>query len=250
MSEHRLGEVVIERPRAGLRISLRKLTGYKKALQKITDEATEDGLLRPYLIKSRQLVLRTKYFSDNLGPLRRWLHSKVGQSWDDVYSELCQCIEIRTLSGQHILFHIWQLVERNVVLIDGVPYSDRCYKYIQRHQLGYWRDVLYVHPHTGILCIAKKVPKELPKKRDDLLVIDSYHEYRKLNDIWYLIKLQELPENELVRDVVLKVTLCRSTESGKYSSRALHEYGREVYAVRKRQCSKTEIKLITKKVSK
>ena len=32
MSEHRLSEIVIERPRGGRRISLKKVTGFKKQL--------------------------------------------------------------------------------------------------------------------------------------------------------------------------------------------------------------------------
>jgi hypothetical protein len=240
MSEHRLGEIVIERPRGGMRISLTKLTGYKQALQKITDEASEDGLLCPYLIKPRQIVSKTKYFSDNLGPLRRWLHSKVGQPWDSIYNELCQRIETRTLSGQHILFHVWGFVERNVLLIDGVPYRKGNQKYGQG-QLGYWRDEFYLHPDTGILCLAQKAPKVTPKKRDDLVVIDSYHHYRKLNELWYLITLQDLSPMQEATDVVLKVSL--------KPGRARSEYGREVYAVSKRQCNKKEIKFIMKKLT-
>ncbi|HEY9601341.1 MAG TPA: hypothetical protein V6C85_07005 [Allocoleopsis sp.] len=240
MSEHRLGEIAIERPRGGMRISLRKLTGYKKALQKITDEASVDGLLCSYLIKPGQIVSKTKYFSDNLGPLRRWLRSKVGQPWNSIYNELCQSIETRTVSGQHILFHVWGFVERNVVLIDGVPYRKGNKRYGQS-PLGYWRDEFYIHPDTGILCLAKKAPKNPPQKRDDLIVIDYYHHYRKLNELWYLITLQDLPPMQEVTDVVLKVTLNPWT--------AWSEYGRKVYAVSKRQCNKKEIKFIMKKLA-
>lgn len=90
MSEHRLGQIVIERPRSGRRISQKKVTGYKKALYKITQDAIADGLFGSYIIKNRW---RTKYFSDNLSPLRRWLRSQIGKPWDSVYSELCQKIE-------------------------------------------------------------------------------------------------------------------------------------------------------------
>lgn len=72
MSEHRLSEIVIERPRSGMRISLKKLKGFKKQLQKITEDASQDGLLSPYLIKPRN---KSKYLSDHLGPLRRFLRA-------------------------------------------------------------------------------------------------------------------------------------------------------------------------------
>lgn len=240
MSEHRLDEIVIERPRGGMKISLKKVTGYKKSLQKITDEASENGLLCPYLIKPIKIVSKTKHLSDHLGPLRRLLRSKVGQHWDDIYSELSQRLDSSTVTGQHVLDHLWDYVERNVVLIDGVPYHKANSRY-QSHQLAGWRDEFYIHPDTGILHFAKKAAKEPPKKRDDLVVIDRYYQYRKLNDVWYLITLQEIPQFQEVTDVVLKTTVNHL--------RGKCEYGREVYAVKKRQCNKKELKLIMSKLN-
>lgn len=242
MSEHRLGEIVIERPRGGMRISLKKLHGYKSSLQKITDEASVEGLLRPCLIKPNKIVSKTKGFSDHLGPLRRLLRSKVGQRWDDIYSELCQRLDTSTVTGQHVLDHVWNYVERHVVLIDGVPYRKINRGGYNQKLLGYWLDQFYIHPDTGILCLVEKAPKSPPKKRDDLVVIDRYHQYRKLKDVWYLITLQEFPPMHDVTDVVLKVTLKPWTARG--------EYGREVYAVSKRQCGKKEIKFIMQQLAK
>ncbi len=247
MSEHRLGESVIERPRGGMRISLKKLTGYKKTIQKITDEASLDGLLQPYLIKPKQIVAKTKHFSDCLGPLRRWLYSKVGQPWDDVYNELCQRLETRTLSGQHILFHVWGFVERNVVLIDGIPCYKTCRHYSTTYSCykGYqpvYPGKLYIHPETGILYLVQKAPKEPPKKRDDVVSVDSYHQYRKLDDVWYLVTLKDISSIEKPTDIILKTFIDRYT--------GWREYGREVYAVSKRQCGKKEIKFIMQQLAK
>lgn len=88
---------------------------------------------------------------------------------------------------------------------------------------------------------SEKIPKELPKKRDDVVVIDSCHQYRKLNNLWYFITLQKIPLWEDVTDVVLKVTIKPSI--------AKSEYGREVYAVSKRQCNKKEIKWIMSQIN-
>lgn len=229
MSEHRLGEIIIERPRSGWRISLRKCSGYRKNLQKITAEATEDGLLNHYIIKPRN---KTKYFSDHIRPLYRWLRSKVGQPWNTVYSDLCYKLDPRGLSGQHILSHVWDFVELYVVLIDGVPYE----RTNERSLSNYWRETLYVHPETGILCLAEKLKKEAPKKCDDLLVIDSYHQYRKINDIWYLITFKDL-SFDFARDILLKIEINEKL--------AVKNYHRKIYAASKRQCNKKEIKWIT-----
>ncbi|GAB1538106.1 hypothetical protein NUACC21_07640 [Scytonema sp. NUACC21] len=116
MSEHRLSEIVIERPRGGMKISLKKVTGFKKQLHKITEDAIQDGLLNPYLIKPRN---KSKYLSDHLGPLRRFLRSKVGQPWNEVYSQLCQRLDSNTMAGKHVIDHVWDYVERHVEIIDG-----------------------------------------------------------------------------------------------------------------------------------
>jgi len=238
MSEHRLGEIVIERPRGGMRISAKKLTGYKKELQKITEEASEDGLLSPYLIKIRR---RTKHFSDHLGPLRRWLRSKVGEPWDAVYQELCQQIDTKTLIGQHLFVHVWEDVERNVELIDGVPYRKIRHCYLN-NAIGYRRNELYIHPETRIVCLAEKAAKKPRTKRNDLLVKDSYHQYRLLNNVWYLVTLQDIPLWEKPRDILLKIPIQPWV--------AMQEYGREVYAVSKHQCNKKEIKFIKEQLAK
>lgn len=224
MSEHRLDRTVIERPRGGWRSSLKKVTGNKKHLEEITDIACTDGLLTPYLIKPTR---KTKWFSDCLGPLYRWLESHVGQYWDDVYSKLCQILDITTLSGQHIVSHVWGYVERNAVLIDGAPYrKSGSYRY----PLGHWYNRLYVHPETGILCLVERIPKVPKQKPDDFVFVDAYHHYRKLNDLWYAIELADIEP--------LGINTDKSSVN------------REKYVASKRQCNKKQIKFILEQLSK
>lgn len=42
-------------------------------------------------------------FTDKLSPMYRWLNSKVGQPWDDVYSEITKSFDTRTTAGRHIV---------------------------------------------------------------------------------------------------------------------------------------------------
>ena len=152
MSEHRLHEIVIERPRGGMRCSSRRLKGTQKRLNQLTEIASEDGLLSAYQIKVRK---KTKYLSDHLGPLRRLLHSKVGQPWNDVYSELRQRLDRNTVTGLHVLSHLWDYVEQHVEMIDGVPYCKGNRHHGRQLGTGY-RHEFYIHPETGILSLAKK----------------------------------------------------------------------------------------------
>jgi hypothetical protein len=246
MSEHRLGEIVIERPRHGMRISLKKVTGYKKELKKITDEAIEDGLLSPYLIKPRR---QTKGFSDHIAPLYRWLRSHVGQPWDYVHSELCLRLDITTLSGQHIMSHVWDFVEKDVVLIDRVVYHKHRSRYLSNYQLrcslGFGRHQLYIHPETRILCQVESTPNQPKEKSDNLLLIDKYHQYHKIDDLWYLITFSDFPVTPvdyIAGDVLLKSKVNRW--------QALQNYYKAIYAASKRQCNKKEIKFIMQRLSK
>jgi hypothetical protein len=239
MSEHRLSEIVIERPRGGMRISLKKVTGFKKQLDKITEDASEDGLFNPYLIKPTN---KSKRLSDHLGPLRRFLRSKVGQLWNDVYSELCQRLDTNTMAGQHVIGHLWDYVERHVEIIDGSLYSktsrwyriplDRCYG-----------DLFYIHPETGILCAVEKAPRKQKQKSEqtDILVVDDYHQYHKLNEIWYLITFDDFPPppTDHVTDVLQGII---------HRSAAIYR-GKRIYAARKQQCNKKEIRFILNQIS-
>ncbi|MFN6567534.1 hypothetical protein [Dendronalium sp. ChiSLP03b] len=237
MSEHRLSEIVIERPRGGRRISLKKLTGFKKQLHKITEEASQDGLLNPYLIKP---INKSKYLSDHLGPLRRFLRSKVGQPWNDIYSELCQRLDPSTMAGQHVLDHLWDYVERHVEIIDGGIYS----KSNRQIQLdGSYRDRFYIHPQTGILCAVQKVPRKQKQKPEqtDVVIVDDYHQYHKLNEIWYLITFADFPpQTDYVMDV-FKGLIHRSAAMSK---------GQKIYAASKQQCNKKEIRFILNQLAK
>jgi hypothetical protein len=240
MSEHRLSEIVIERPRSGMRISSRRLKGQKKQLNKLTEVASEDGLLSPYLIKPRN---KSKYLSDHLGPLRRFLRSHVGQPWNDVYSKLCRQLDTSTMAGQHVLTHVWDYVERHVELIDGIPYS-KPYWIGPRRLDRNCRDQFYVHPETGCLCASEKTPrkrKQTPPQKN-VVYLDDYHQYHQLDEIWYLITFESFPPPpvEWVTDM-LQGAIARS------NARLIQ--GQRVYAAQKRQCSKKEIRYISDRLS-
>jgi hypothetical protein len=226
MSEHRLSEIVIERPRGGYRISYKKITGTKKFLHQLTQEATEDGLLTTYLLKPRH---RTKHLSDHLGPVRRLLRSKVGQPWDQVHSELCQRLDGKTMAGRHVLDHVDNYVAKHVEIIDGEPYRKPEGWYSWRILGNYWRDEFYVHPDTGILCLAKKRDHKAQSQPDDVIYLDREHRYQKIDHVWYYVTLADLPVDQLMWDVVQK-RLVQSRSPGSQ------------YAIVKHQCNKRDLK--------
>src|SRR5262247_4117913 len=82
-----MSKVVIERPRSG-----HSLPGYKTRLRIRHYDPEKDYEDLPKRVSgSRSKYVRageTKYFSDFLSPLRRFLRTNVGRPWDKVYSEM------------------------------------------------------------------------------------------------------------------------------------------------------------------
>ncbi|MBM0740290.1 hypothetical protein JOY44_01425 [Phormidium sp. CLA17] len=234
MSEHRLSEIVIERPRGGRRTSLKKLKGFKKQLNQLTQDAAEDGLFNSYLIKPRK---KTKYLSDHLGPLRRFLRSHVGQPWNTVHSKLCQQLDSNTMAGRHVLDHVKDYVVLHVEWIDDILYGQSQWGGRTRLDRAY-RDQFYVDPKTGILCAVQRINRKekSPTPPTDVVVIDVYHQYHKLNEIWYLVTFTDFPplSTEYVVDILGQIS----------SLSAVRVQGRRAYASHKRQCNKKEIRFI------
>jgi len=65
----------------------------------------------------------TKWLGENLAPLRRFLERRVGQRWDDVYSEICAQINRSNAVQRHILEHLGDMVELHPDMIDGAPHT-------------------------------------------------------------------------------------------------------------------------------
>jgi hypothetical protein len=97
----------------------------------------------------------SKYPEVRLGPLRRYLRSRVGHPWDQVYSEICQ--DLRGTSGarQRLMTHVDRYVERTVILVDGVPCHGAGFNSESplRNHAGWY---FYVCPTSGLL---KSVPQ-------------------------------------------------------------------------------------------
>lgn len=185
-------EVLIERPRSGMRIKHRR--GNKPQAQ---DWDGEDGFEdrvapRPH---------RTKFFDDHLQPLRRWLRKQVNRPWDKVYAELCASIDRRSTTGQHLLDHVGQEVARNCVLdADGRVLRDA-----SDHRRSYRGDAvdgLYVHPRTGLLRYTEPRWRAVYRARkqadecmpDDLISLGGDRFLWRRDGLWYEVRARHVQE--------------------------------------------------------
>src|SRR5207248_1341270 len=108
-------KVVTERPRSGGGVKTPK--GEKRAWQR---HALDELPKREQIRAKWDRGPGGKVFTDVLGPLYRFLLKQVGRPWDAVYSEVAQHLPKTSLQNQHIYTHLWEFVEKNVILVDGV----------------------------------------------------------------------------------------------------------------------------------
>ncbi len=184
-------KVVIERPRVGGH-SIRPL---RKKLQPC--DFDEDFELKeepfPSKISAKKDALgkgighygEGKEQSDLFGPMKRFLHSKVGQPWNDVWSEICE--HNKDFMGEHLKLHLDQYVERHLTRIEnGDLLNERGYVVGNCH----WRDEFYVDPDSGLLQVFQYKKFVYEKKVQKIFQIDGQDYYRH-NDIWYRVKFEK-----------------------------------------------------------
>ncbi len=131
-------KVIVERPRKGGRSDSSEARIYRASENVSSKIGIKKGLRH------------RKWLNENLSPLKRWLQAQVNRPWDQVYSELTANIDRRNTVQAHIYAHLDQFVERQTWMADGKVIA-----------LGGWPKLfrpieqsyakLYVHPTSGIL---------------------------------------------------------------------------------------------------
>lgn len=95
--------------------------------QKISVSYDEEGEIKDDFRVPKKTKMKPRYYCDvkdfgeNLNPLWRFLEKSVNKNWDKVYSKLVTRFDKRSVIGNHIYRHLWDFVERDVKIIDGVP---------------------------------------------------------------------------------------------------------------------------------
>lgn len=104
------------------------------------------------------MIIDPKDQCDNLGPLIRFLESKKGKFWDKVYSELCEKMDKKSVTGQHLFDHLMEFVYTDAYIVNGKVYSMK-FRAGQCELISYWYPKYYVHPKSGVLIRVKRKEK-------------------------------------------------------------------------------------------
>ena len=133
---------------------------------------------------------------DYLAPLKRYLESKVGERWDDIYSEIRKKNSPDSTVGAHIYQHLWGFVERNPTYTeDGIPCEPFVYKRWRQHY-PLKEGELYID-RNGYLAKVPVSPKANEPKRIVLYEISSNtFAVQNKKGIWFLMKYNNRMKKE------------------------------------------------------
>jgi hypothetical protein len=187
---------------------------------------------------------RRKWFSDLLGPLKRWLQSQVGQPWNEAYSEACAVIKPDSPIRTHVKTHLLEFVERNTFMHDGkVCVLDTGYlgKPVPVSTNGRCRSLFFVHPETGLLLPSPRLSKRAwcardPKPPATIRWIRRGVGLQQIRGLWFECRFEVVPVDMRFRayDHALERVVTRG---------ALTRHDKEYcLCILKRQLSKRELR--------
>ncbi len=218
-----MAKVIVERPRRGGGIRYPRSHPDSHRLD-IEDFRSRQGMRRPWLSS------HAKGLNENLAPLERYLRTHVGRPWDDIYSEICEHMNRNSAVQLHIWQHLMQFVCRDVYVTLGLV------------KPSWWHGAgrFYVDPSTGILrenLFRWRYRRPEPKPDPNRVPASEDIEYRRIEGIWYELRLAPIPKFRIGYDFAIRKHLTEISDD------LLHKfYDRQVYAARKRQLNKKEIR--------
>ena len=177
-----MARVIVERPRSGAGWARKG-----KALDP-DDLPDHEGMRRAHRG-------RRKWLNENLGPLKRFLDSRVGRPWDTVFAEISAHLRPDSTVQQHVRDHL----DDFVLLQPGRP-ARPGYCGWRGHP---WHEPYYVDPADGVLKrtgdlpesqAARRAERDRPKPPADRIPLGAKAELRRIDGLWYEIRLAPLPE--------------------------------------------------------
>ncbi len=235
-------QVIIERPRLGG--SRAKGDGRARMRDRLDPEHAPN---RGSMSRSHG----TKHLNENLAPLRRFLRSRIGRPWDEVYSEICAHINLSSAVQKHVLDHLRDMVYTHVVRRGDELVMFGRYG-LEPLEARRWLACVYVCPDTGVLRPLKRRPRPRPAPDPDVIRQGADAQLRRIDGVWYRLTLAPVPNDTSFAtavDVSLGRRLAELGPSWTLSTLLRERYGHyNRYAVAKRQLGKKELRRLPKEL--
>jgi hypothetical protein len=238
-----MAKVIVERPRHGSRLKASRKKGYLRYLQRhgLEDLPRREPMLGRWRGMQRSL-------NEHLGPMRRFLRSRVGRPWNKVYQELCRHVALDNAVQNHVLTHVFDYVERRVEIQKGRIVAADGWRRGLPLRVGH----LYVCPRSGLLKVVRPPKHRSPPKRlcagagNQLLSTEKWLwdvaergagvQYHRRDNVWWQVRVRKLPADPAERwDVWLERPVARLSVA-----QCREAYGGDVFATSKRPLTREE----------
>lgn len=205
---HDLNKQMCERERYGSHMGYDDVRNLREFTGELGEELENLPTRESMKFRYNHSAYGTKSFNENLSPLYGLVRKNIGRPWDKFFSELCKVFNMNSVINNHILEHLFDVIETKCFMQDGQPY----------YQTGYYRGrgaepvktesgpQYYVHPLTGVMCKNSKYSTYKARnrarngeyERKQLAVhrvIDSTLEFRRKdeNSPWFACEMAKLP---------------------------------------------------------
>lgn len=180
-----------------------------------------------------------KTLNEHLGPMRRFLRSRVGRPWNKVHQELCEFVSFDNAVQKHILAHVFEYVHRDVD-VRGEQVIPRT-GWRKGVALGVGQ--MFICPRSGLLkvvrpCRSRRQATRLTTSQGHLLLLRAGN--------WWEVRVRK--RDEVVSgywDVWLEAPVERLSPE-----RCREEYGDAVFAVSARPLSGPERRAVHERIRK
>jgi hypothetical protein len=184
-----IAEIIIERPRIGSNRRHRDIKGLTGLYHKDkANWANGDHLTKEKMSISNR-GHEGKELNENLAPLQRFIESKIGHNWNNVFSEISEHISPNSTVQMHILQHVFQYVKKDVYKIkDGKIF--RIYRKENNsfgHRIELYKDEIYIDPDDNIVKKYKWGKERFRYKSqiDGRIKVDENQYIIRFVDKWY-----------------------------------------------------------------
>lgn len=156
-----------------------------------------------------------KNFSENLNPLKGLIRKNVGRKWNDFFSELNRVFDTRSVINRHILEHLYDYCEQNV-LWDGKELYVNYYGrelLTSKHYTPFFVDprdgIIKVNPGVELYKQQRRINREAQIAKQLLTErkISKNERYIKTDGTWFYEKTVDL-----TRSVKHVHTICGETK--------------------------------------
>lgn len=209
-----MNKVIVERPRVGgvgNDNSRHNRHETKKVLRSVDSDVASEVDVQSFHSMKRVHTAKPnswddkKQLNENLQPLRRFLESRIGKPWDEVYSEIMQNLNLNNAVQYHVYQHLTRdrMVETNTYLgksgkvVANTPYGPQMIT-------DRWLPTFYVDPVDGTLqksndCVKHRnvYGKDAPNKNGYFDKKNPLVQWHKVKGVWYEFGMRRATKIEL-----------------------------------------------------